>query len=254
MSLKQIDRGKLYLTAKDIWFAYAQDSVLRGVSLDVDEGEFIGIAGPNGSGKTTLMKILVGILKPDKGTVNFYCEKAECVRDNPCRPCIGYVPQQPLLREQDFPVTVREVVQTGRYGHFKLFERLTPEAEKAVDSAIIDTGLKKVEGELFGDLSGGQQQRVLIARALASDPHLLVLDEPTSGIDAHAKRDFYDLLEHLRSKHKITIMMIMHDLPDLIEHVDRIVFLQRKIIYDGPSKKLGSEGLWKLMVKASRIY
>jgi zinc transport system ATP-binding protein len=163
------------------------------------------------------------------------------------------VPQQPLLREQQFPVTVREVVEMGRYSQSGIFGRISEKDRKEVDNAISVAGLRGVEGELFGDLSGGQQQRVLVARALVGKPHLLALDEPTSGVDARAKRDFYELLNHLHNEHNISVLMILHDLPDLTERANRLIFLKRKILYDGPSKSLGADGLWKLMVDASKI-
>ena len=109
-----------------------------------------------------------------------------------------------------------------------------------------------MENELFGDLSGGQQQRVLVARALVSKPHVLALDEPTSGVDAKGKQGFYHLLHHLHEKHDMSVLIILHDLPDLTESVDRLIFLQSRILYDGPAKKLGADGLWQLMQKASK--
>ncbi len=240
------------LRARNIWFSYGTDHILQDVSLAIKEGEFVGIAGPNGAGKTTLMKILVGLLKPERGSVEFTCKQNECEGENPCRPCIGYVPQEPVLRERQFPVTVREVVEMGRIGQVGMLLPLTRFDKEAVHSAIAEAGLSSVENALFGDLSGGQQQRVLIARALVSKPHVLALDEPTSGVDAKGKQGFYELLNHLHEKHNMSVLIILHDLPDLTESVDRLIFLQRKILYDGPAKKLGADGLWQLMQKASR--
>jgi len=244
--------GTNVLTARNIWFSYGADHVLQDVSLKVNEGEFVGIAGPNGAGKTTLMKILVGLLEPQKGAVEFACRQGECEGEYPCRPCIGYVPQEPILRERQFPVTVREVVEMGRFGQAGMFHPLGAKDEEEVDDAIAEAGLGKVERELFGDLSGGQQQRVLVARALVGRPHLLALDEPTSGVDARGKKEFYDLLRHLNDTHNMSILIILHDLPDLMERVERLIFLQHRVVYDGPSKKLGADGLWQLMLKASK--
>ncbi len=241
------------LEADNISFSYGTDLVLENVSLKINQGEFVGIAGPNGAGKTTLMKILVGLLEPQKGKVEFTCQEDTCDGTTKCRPCIGYVPQQPLLREQQFPVTVREVVEMGRFSQIGTFRSLTKKDQEEIDNAIKEAGLNSIENVLFGDLSGGQQQRVLVARALVSNPHLLALDEPTSGVDARGKKDFYELLNHLHDKHNMSVIIILHDLPDLTERVDRLIFLQKKIIYDGPSKKLGADGLWKLMVNASKI-
>jgi zinc transport system ATP-binding protein len=244
--------NEVQLSARGIWFSYGGDHILQDVSLEIKQGEFVGIAGPNGAGKTTLMKILVGLLSPEKGSVEFTCQQGECEGVAPCRPCIGYVPQQSPLREQAFPVTVREVVEMGRFSQGGLFRPLSALDNEEVDNAIAEAGLDAVEHELFDDLSGGQQQRVLIARALVSKPHLLALDEPTAGVDAKGKKEFYELLEHLHAKHNMSVIIILHDLPDLTQNVERLVFLQRRILYDGPSKKLGADGLWQLMTKASR--
>jgi len=163
------------------------------------------------------------------------------------------VPQNPIIRQERFPVTAREIVEMGTFGQIGLFKRMNSEARKAVDTAIAEAGLGKVQHELFSDLSGGQQQRTLIARALVGSPHIIALDEPTNGVDARSKQEFYALVSHLNKVHRITVMMILHDLPDLAAHVERVIFLQRKVIYDGPSENLNAEGLWNLMVKAGKI-
>jgi len=129
---------------------------------------------------------------------------------------------------------------------------MNSDSKRAVDNAIGEAGLHRVQHELFSDLSGGQQQRTLIARALVGRPHIIALDEPTNGVDAQSKQEFYNLVDHLNKTHRITVLMILHDLPDLAAHVERIIFLQRKVIYDGPSANLNAEGLWNLMVMASK--
>jgi zinc transport system ATP-binding protein len=241
------------LTLNNVWFAYGANPVLEDVSLSIHQEEIVGIAGPNGSGKSTLMKIMVGLLKPDKGTVTFTCHIGECEGMTPCRPCIGYVPQNPIIRQERFPVTAREIVEMGTFGQIGLFKRMNSDTRKAVDTAIAEAGLGNVQHELFSDLSGGQQQRTLIARALVGSPHIIALDEPTNGVDAQSKQEFYGLVTHLNKVHRITVMMILHDLPDLAAHVKRVIFLQRKVIYDGPSANLNAEGLWNLMVRAGKI-
>ncbi|MGD0533972.1 MAG: metal ABC transporter ATP-binding protein [Methanoregula sp.] len=238
------------LTVNNVSFAYGAEQVLEDITLVVRQEEFIGIAGPNGSGKTTLLKILVGLLEPKTGTVEFTCHMDDCEGMSPCRPCIGYVPQQPVLRQQQFPVTVREVIEMGTYGQIGLFRRPTVEDLTAVDKAIAEAGLGRIAGELFSDLSGGQQQRVLIARALVGNPHILALDEPTNGVDAKSKQEFYALLSHLHDTHKITVLIILHDLTELSRMMERIVFLHHRVLYDGPAQALGSQGLWGLMLEA----
>lgn len=240
------------LTVKNVSFSYGADPVLEDISLDIRQEEFVGIAGPNGSGKTTLLKILVGLLPPATGSVRFSCHMGECQGRSPCRPCIGYVPQQPVLRQQQFPVTVREVIAMGTYGQNGIFSRPGQKEHDAVEKAIGEAGLTKIAGELFSDLSGGQQQRVLIARALVGNPHILALDEPTNGVDAKSKQEFYALLSHLHTTHRITILVILHDLTELSQMMERIVFLHHRVLYDGPARELGAQGLWDLMVQAGR--
>jgi zinc transport system ATP-binding protein len=238
------------LTVNNVSFAYGAEPVLEDITLTVRQEEFVGIAGPNGSGKTTLLKILVGLLEPGAGTVEFTCHMDDCEGMSPCRPCIGYVPQEPVLRQQQFPVTVREVIEMGTYGQIGLFARPTEEDHAAVEKTIAEAGLGHVAGELFSDLSGGQQQRVLIARALVGYPHILALDEPTNGVDAKSKQEFYALLSHLHDTHRITVLIILHDLTELSRMMERIVFLHHRVLYDGPAQTLGTKGLWNLMLQA----
>jgi zinc transport system ATP-binding protein len=238
------------MTVNNVSFSYGTEPVLEKITLVVRQEEFVGIAGPNGAGKTTLLKILVGLIRPETGTVDFACHMDDCEGMCPCRPCIGYVPQQPVLRQERFPVTVREVIEMGTYGQTGLFRRLTAEDTIAVDKAIAEAGLNRVAHELFSDLSGGQQQRVMIARALVGNPHILALDEPTNGVDARSRQEFYALLSHLHDTHKITVLLILHDLTELSRMMERIVFLHHQILYDGPAQALGAEGLWNLMVQA----
>ncbi|HXX55455.1 MAG TPA: metal ABC transporter ATP-binding protein [Methanoregula sp.] len=246
------DNQQVCLTLDRVWFAYGTNTVLEDVSLSIQQEELVGIAGPNGSGKSTLMKIMVGLLRPGRGTISFSCHIDECEGMTPCRPCIGYVPQNPVIRQEQFPITAREVVEMGTFGQIGLFRRMDAGSRKAVDNAIAEAGLGRVQHELFSDLSGGQQQRTLIARALVGRPHIIALDEPTNGVDAQSKQEFYQLISHLNREHRITVLMILHDLPDLAAHVERVIFLQRKVVYDGPSANLNAEGLWNLMLKAGR--
>lgn len=238
------------LNVRNVSFSYGTDPVLEDISLDIRQEEFVGIAGPNGSGKTTLLKILVGLLSPAKGSVEFTCHMDDCEGMSPCRPCIGYVPQLPVLRQQQFPVTVREVIEMGTYGQSGLFSRPSADDRASVGKAIAEAGLVRVADELFSDLSGGQQQRVLIARALVGNPHILALDEPTNGVDAKSRQEFFALLSHLHDTHRLTVLLILHDLTELSQMMERIVFLHHRVLYDGPAQALGAKGLWDLMVRA----
>jgi zinc transport system ATP-binding protein len=240
------------LTVRNVSFSYGADPVLEDISLDIRQEEFVGIAGPNGSGKTTLLKILVGLLSPEKGSVAFSCHMDDCEGMSPCRPCIGYVPQLPALRQQQFPVTVREVIEMGTYGQSGIMSRPSADDRASVQKAIAEAGLVRVADVLFSDLSGGQQQRVLIARALVGNPHILALDEPTNGVDAKSRQEFFTLLSHLHDTHRLTVLIILHDLTELSQMMERIVFLHHRVLYDGPAQSLGTKGLWDLMVRAGK--
>jgi len=252
MPVNGVPARPVCLRAQNISFSYGGDRILENVSLEICQEEFVGIAGLNGAGKTTLLKVLVGLLRPDTGAVSFSCHRGECEGRTPCRPCIGYVPQQAALRQQQFPVTVREVVAMGIYGQSGLFSRPTKNDQAIIDTTIAESGLSRVSGELFSDLSGGQQQRVLIARALVGNPHILALDEPTNGVDAKSREEFYALLSHLHTTHRLTVLLILHDLTELSRTMERIVFLHHRVLYDGPAGALGARGLWDLMVQAGR--
>jgi len=124
------------LNLDNVWFSYGAHTVLEDISLAICQNELVGIAGPNGSGKSTLMKIMVSLLKPDTGTVSFTCHIDECEGMTHCRPCIGYVPQNPVIRQERFPVTAREVIEMGTFGQIGLFRRMNADSRKAVDNAI----------------------------------------------------------------------------------------------------------------------
>ena len=194
MPVTQNEGEQVCLTLDNVWFCVRGKHRPRRCILSIREEELVGIAGPNGSGKSTLMKIMVGLLKPDKGTVAFTCHIDECEGMTPCRPCIGYVPQNPVIRQEQFPFTAREVVEMGTFGQGGLFRRMNSDSKRAVGNAIAEAGLENVQHELFSDLSGGQQQRTLIARALVGRPHIIALDEPTNGVDAQSKQEFYKLV------------------------------------------------------------
>ena len=241
--------------------SYGGSPVLYDVSLSLMPGEFVGLIGPNGAGKTTLLRLLLGLIKPASGTVRFTCTQDDCKTDghqalgsvpSSCRPCIGYVPQRTAVFEGGFPATVREVVETGLYGQKGLFHSLTRADHDAVQEAIGQAGLSNLANRRISDLSGGQQQRVFIARALAGRPHLLIFDEPTTGVDAIGEQDFYNLLDHLNKDHNITILLVLHDVEMLARHARRVVCLNRSILHDGPTSSISHAKLHELLSHSPR--
>ena len=212
-----------------VTFGYAATPVVEDVSLTVDPGEYVAVVGPNGSGKSTLLRLLLGLLEPDAGTATLFGEPADRFDDGER---IGYVAQH-ASAAKGMPVTVREVVKMGRFPHVG-FGRLSAADWAAVDDALATVGMSALADRRITQLSGGQRQRAFIARALASEADLLVLDEPTVGVDAESVDAFYDLLAALNAR-DITVLLIEHDLGAVVEHADRVVCLNREVYFDGPT-------------------
>lgn len=224
---------------KNIWFSYDQGPVLEDVSLSVTKGSFLGIVGPNGSGKTTLLRIILGLLTPQRGRVILFGIDQTQFRD---WSRIGYVPQKaPSLNS--FPATVREIVLTGRTpirGFFRFYNR---DDTRSVAEALELVGLTSLAHRPITKLSGGQQQRVLLARALAGKPELLILDEPTEGVDSAAQKQFYALLQRLRHEFNLTIIMVSHDIGVVTEQVSHLACLNRRLFFHGPPKEFNLDKL-----------
>lgn len=203
------------VTLTDVSFSYEGKEVIRDLNFTVLQRDFIGLAGSNGAGKTTLLRIIVGLLKPDKGEVRLFGEPYSSFRgwDR-----IGYVPQKNAFNPL-FPATVREVVLSGLYNRNKLFRRLTAADARKCQDALEVMGIADLAGRRIGQLSGGQQQRAFLARALVNNPELLILDEPTSGIDAETQEGFFELIRHMHQHHAITFLMVSHDIGMLEEYM-----------------------------------
>jgi zinc transport system ATP-binding protein len=213
----------------DVAFGYTASPVVQDISLRVDSGEYVAIVGPNGSGKSTLMKLMLGLLTPDEGTARLFGAPAHRFDDGAR---IGYVAQH-ASAAKEMPITVREVVKMGRFPHVG-FGRLSSEDHAVVDDALETVGMTAFADRRVTQLSGGQRQRAFIARALAGEADLLVLDEPTVGVDAESVEAFYALLESLNDE-GITVLLIEHDLGAVTEHAERVVCLNREVYFDGPT-------------------
>jgi zinc transport system ATP-binding protein len=216
----------LALRFEDVSFAYgAGPAVLRGVDLEVERGEFVAIAGPNGGGKTTLVRLAVGLAEPTTGRVEVLTRR------------IGYLPQR-AQAGIDAPLTVRELVTAGRAAHTRLFGPLAARDREAVHEAIERVGLTPQSDRRLATLSGGQQQRAFIAKALAADPELLVLDEPTTGVDVEAQDAIAVLLQHLRDELGMTVLYVSHEFGAVERFVERLVLVRGGIVFDGPPSAL----------------
>ncbi len=228
---------------KDVWVRFDGISVLEGVNLEVEEGDFMGIVGPNGAGKTTLLRIIVGLIRPDEGYVRVFGREPWKLGE--LRSLVGYIPQRHEA-ERFFPITVYEVVALGRIHRRRWARRLSGDDRRKIEEALREMGMLEHAGKLFGELSGGQQQRVLLARALAQEPRLLILDEPTSGIDQPSQENFYSLLSRLHDM-GMTIIMVSHDIGAITDRVTKIACLNRKLYMHGcPADVMKSEKLNRL--------
>jgi zinc transport system ATP-binding protein len=225
--------------AAGVSFAYAGEPVLRGVDLAVRPGEFVALVGPNGSGKSTLLRLLLGSLRPDAGKVQLFDRPPALMRE---RGRLGYVPQRPSLASET-PATVKEIVSAGRLARRGWWRPLTRVDRQQVVHAVESVGLGELSDTPINELSGGQQQRAFIARAFASEPDLLVLDEPIAGVDAESQRRFRASLVHLIGEHGAGVLLVSHELAAVAEDVDRVVVLKGSVLFDGPPEELARTGV-----------
>jgi zinc transport system ATP-binding protein len=231
------DRALLRLTG--VRYAFGDDAVLDGVDLAVRAGEFVALVGPNGSGKTTLLRVALGLLRPMSGRAELFGTDPGAFSQ---RWRLGYVPQRPALAA-GLPATVEEVVATGRLAARSWWRRLRSSDREAIDHALRIVDLDGSRHRRVSELSGGQQQRAFIARALASDPELLVLDEPVAGVDAEAQRRFRDALVHHVREHGGSVLLVSHELGSVASDLDRVVVLKNRVRFDGHPSGLVAEGV-----------
>ena len=216
------------IDAENVTFAYGETVAVEDVSLTVEDGSFLGLIGPNGSGKTTLLHLLVGLKSPDSGSIALFGEPIDEFEDGER---IGFVSQRATDRSGSMPVSVREAVLMGRFPHAGL-GRIDGEDRAIAQRALDRAGIAELADRPIGALSGGQRQRAFIARALAAEADLLALDEPTVGVDAESRTEFYTMLDELNEE-GITILLIEHDVDILTEHVDSVACLNRQLYHHG---------------------
>ena len=227
------------LSANGVSFSYGRTPVVEGVSFDVRAGEFVALVGPNGSGKSTLLRVLLGLLAPAQGSVRLFGEDPRHL-SRPWR--LGYVPQRPAV-PRELPATVEEVVAAGRLARSGWRRRLRAADRAAVDHALEEVALAGLRHRRLTELSGGQQQRAFIAKALASEPELVVADEPVAGVDAESQRRFRDSLAHLVEAHDAAILLVSHELGAVADDLDHVVVLKRSVVFDGTPAELAATGV-----------
>lgn len=224
-------------------FSYGNFLVLEDVSFSIYDGEFIGIVGPNAGGKSTLLKLILGLLRADSGAIRVFGMAPERAF-----PKIGYVPQYPAF-SRDFPIDVLDAVLLGRLGDTRRYGSYTAEDRNIALGALKAVEMEQLHGQAIGALSGGQLQRMLIARALASRPDVLVLDEPTANIDVRAEEDIFALLKQY-NRH-MTIIFVSHDIGFITRYVDRVICVNQQIFCHTTSEISGKtiEELYGVPVK-----
>jgi zinc transport system ATP-binding protein len=231
-------------------YRYGDTLVLDGVSLTVSQGEFLGIIGPNGSGKTTLLRVMLGLLRPTGGEVKLFGQSVASFRG---WGRVGYMPQRTAF-DGALPVTAAEAVATGLIPLLGFRRRIGPDEHRRVTESLALVGMEKQATVRLGALSTGQQQRVLIARALVSDPELLLLDEPTASIDVEAQSSFYTLLRSFNRERGVTLVIVSHDIGVVAQEVSRVACLNRHVIFCGrPADVLTQEALSTVYGSSVRV-
>ncbi len=236
-------QSKPIIEVKNLHFQYGGEEVLKGLTFNIYEGDYVGIIGPNGGGKTTLIKILLGLLPFSSGEVELFNKSLRQFREFDK---MGYVPQRIAYMDMNFPATVKEIVTSGRMVTRGPFSRLDSKDKEAIQKVMKVTEIESLQHRLIGKLSGGERQRVFIARALASDPLVLILDEPTVGVDVSAQKKFYEFLKKLNKEHKITILFITHDIDVIAKEATKVLCLNHQLVCYGLPTVLNDEKLHDL--------
>jgi zinc transport system ATP-binding protein len=230
-------------------------TALQGINLDINPKDFIALIGPNGAGKSTLLKIILGLIKPTNGTI-----KLHLIEESASKPLksnkqkikgsselngnlkyVGYVPQSAQARDPNLPFSVFETVMLGRTPKIGLFHRTGAKDRQKVEETLKMFGIYELKDRKIGQLSGGQSQRVFLAKAMVSDPKLLLLDEPTSGVDAASKKDFYNILERLNKETGITVILSSHDISVITKIANRVLCINKSQFFCGENEDFAAE-------------
>ena len=221
---------KTIIELKNVSFQYDYTQVLKNISFRVEEGDFLALLGPNGSGKSTLLKLILGLLKPMNGEIELFGQSSNRFKN---RELIGYVSQKSNAFNSGFPATVQEVVKSGLTKKAGLFKRLPKDADERVIKVVKADGMELFGKRNTGQWSGGKKQRVFIARALVAEPKLLILDEPTVGIDHENVQAFYDMLAKLNEEQHITMILVTHDVDTVSNRISHVACLNQTIHFHG---------------------
>jgi zinc transport system ATP-binding protein len=212
------------LTVNNLTVSFGNYTALKNINFTVNEGDYISIVGPNGAGKSTLIKALLGLIKIDQGQIH---------QEGNNKNFFGYLPQRAFTHDRLFPATVKEVISTGLLVNKRFPMFINAKDQERIDEQLEKLHILELKNRKIGTLSGGQQQRVFLARALISNPKVLILDEPTSALDPDFRNNFYEILEELNLKHQVTILHITHDVGRHMKCENKILYIDKEVIYFG---------------------
>ncbi|HEA68650.1 MAG TPA: ABC transporter ATP-binding protein [Desulfobacterales bacterium] len=215
--------GPPVINVRNLWFSFDGQPVLKDVTFEVNEGEFLALIGPNGGGKTTLLKLLLGLLTADRGQIGVFGQSPRKAAHR-----IGYVPQD-IHINQNFPISVMDVVLMGRLISSKARRRHSKDDKLSAEKAMEELGVWEHRDRQIGDLSGGERQRVFIARALVTDPEMLMLDEPTASVDTKGQGEIFELLKQVNEK--VTVVLVSHDLMMISSYIKSVACVNQFVHY-----------------------
>jgi len=232
--------AKKILELKNVTFDYGNQRIIEKATFSIEKGDFLGVIGPNGAGKTTLVKLILGLLKPSSGNIRLFGKDLTEFKE---WKKVAYIPQKATGFDQNFPATVYEVASMGRFANAGMMKGLSGKDDERIENALEMVGMEKLKNSRIGELSGGQQQRVFMAKALAGEPELLILDEPTVGVDAEAQHNFYSLLKRLNKEYDMALMLISHDVGVISENVNKLLCVNVNVTFHDVSKGLNEAEL-----------
>jgi zinc transport system ATP-binding protein len=219
------------IETKSVSVHYGLNEVLKDISFCIEKGDFVGLAGPNGAGKTTLVKAMLGLLPISKGKIELFGKAAGDFND---WGKIGYLPQKFSTINALFPASVEEVVVLGLLSQKKFPKRISADDHKRVDEILQELGIHRLKKRMFSELSGGQQQKVLLARALVSNPEILIFDEPSTALDPESRKQFFEMARQLNIKNQITVILITHDTGYIGQYANKLIYIDGKLVFFGP--------------------
>ncbi|MBM3283735.1 metal ABC transporter ATP-binding protein [Candidatus Gottesmanbacteria bacterium] len=227
------------IEVKNLSVRYGVSTALQNVSCQIEQGDFVGLVGPNGGGKTTLAKTILGLLSLHEGKISLFGQDSAKFGE---WQKIGYLPQKHTSINPLFPASVGEVVSLGLLSAKKRPKNITTSDWQEIDALLKDIGIIALKGQLISELSGGQQQKVMLARALVSKPEILILDEPSTALDPNSRKQFFARLEKLNKETKTTIILITHDTGYIGKYANKLLYIDRELIYFGKIADFCPEG------------